>query len=146
MTSDGKSGIPLFRLKACRLDENNLISTNKPLPALRDYHDRIVKYGEQLEYQILATKGNPINACDWFYWFGFDIMGDLALGRSFDMLTNASWHGAIATMREGMDMLGVFTPVPWLCRLGFSIPGAATGWKRMVSWCEQRMKERLEVC
>lgn len=72
-------------------------------------------------------------------------MGDLALGASFEMLVHERWHYAIAMMRKFMWLYGPFSAVPWLARIGFSIPGAAQGWKDFIVWCRQRMTERIMV-
>lgn len=43
---------------------------------MRDYTDQLLQH-------IEATNGMPINVTDWFNFFSFDIMGDLAFGRCF---------------------------------------------------------------
>ncbi|KAK3170215.1 hypothetical protein OEA41_009601 [Lepraria neglecta] len=60
------------------------------------------------------------------------------------MLSTGKKHFAIYLMNNGMTLLGLFTPTPWLARLGFSIPGVATGWKKMFVWSDEQMQERLE--
>ena len=72
-------------------------------------------------------------------------MGDLTLAKLFNMLSDENWHYAILMMRDFMWLLGPFSPIPWLARLGFGIPGVARGWKRWLLWCEERMTERIEV-
>ena len=113
--------------------------------ALQDYDDRIIKYGAQLEQHLATNKGQPVHVNDWFYWFSFDVMGDLTLAKSFNMLIDERWHYAILMMRNFMYLLGPFSPIPWLARLGFGIPGAAQGWKKWVAWCTHRMAERVLV-
>ncbi|KAM0798207.1 cytochrome P450 [Usnea florida] len=111
--------------------------------SLQDYDARIIKYGSQLEQHLARTSGQPVHVNDWFYWFSFDVMGDLALAKSFDMLIDEKWHYAILMMRDFMWLLGPFSPIPWLARLGFGIPGVAHGWKSWIVWCKQRMSERI---
>lgn len=113
--------------------------------ALQAYDDRIIKYGRQLEVHLAKRAGQALQANDWFFWFSFDVMGDLALGRSFNMLVDEKFHHAIAMMRDFMWLLGPFSPTPWLCRLGFAAPGVARGWTKWLIWCEQRMSERIAV-
>ncbi|KAF2759886.1 cytochrome P450 monooxygenase-like protein [Pseudovirgaria hyperparasitica] len=113
--------------------------------ALESYHGRIVFYGDQLLQYLQSKQNQPIDVRECFYWFAFDIMGDLALGRSFNMLRNGQWHNVLATMRKGMSMLGPLTPVPWLARVGMAIPGAMKDWNNMCKWCEERMRERLQM-
>jgi hypothetical protein len=63
---------------------------NKPLInlALRGYEGRVRKYTDQLISQLNANAGKAINACKWFNFFSFDIMGDMAFGESFDMVAS----------------------------------------------------------
>ena len=72
-------------------------------------------------------------------------MGDLSFGKSFGMLETGRKHFAIDLLEEGMSLLGVFTPTPWLARVGFCIPGAATNWKKMFCWSDEQIQERLTV-
>jgi hypothetical protein len=36
--------------------------------------------------QLQAFTGKPLNASIWLNYYSFDVMGDLAFGKSFDML------------------------------------------------------------
>lgn len=60
--------------------------------ALRDYEPRVINYTDQLLCQIQATAGRPINVTDWFNFYSFDVMGDLAFGKSFNMLKDGVKH------------------------------------------------------
>jgi tryprostatin B 6-hydroxylase len=108
------------------------------------YEERVTKYCSQLEQQMAGSVGNVINLSSWFHFFSFDVMGDLSFGKSFNMLQTGKKHFAIDLMDNGMTLLGLFTPTPWLARIGFSIPGVATGWKKMFVWSDEQMRERLE--
>ena len=94
---------------------------------------------------IASHVGEPISANDIFYWFTFDIMGDLAYGKSFGMLSEHKWHYAIAWMNEFMGLLGPISPVPWLARFLFHVPGVTPKWHRFMDWCQDRMKDRLTM-
>lgn len=72
-------------------------------------------------------------------------MGDLTLARPFGMLVDERFHNAILMMRDFIWLLGPFSPTPWLCRLGFGIPGVARGWNNWLDWCKQQMSERILV-
>lgn len=113
--------------------------------ALRDYEHRCIKYASQLEQHLTATSGQPVLVNDWFYWFSFDVMGDLTMARSFNMLNDKTWHHVILMMRRFLALLGPITPVPWLARIAFNIPGATPGWGEFVRWCKIRVGERIEV-
>jgi hypothetical protein len=38
--------------------------------------------------QLNAKAGSAVNACQWFNYFSFDIMGDMAFGQPFDMVAS----------------------------------------------------------
>jgi tryprostatin B 6-hydroxylase len=81
----------------------------------------------------------------WFGFLSFDVMGDFAFATSFGMLKNGKWDEGVKLVRDGMNILGPISPVPWLAQIGFMIPGAAKTWKQMLQWCTETMKRRLEV-
>ena len=74
-------------------------------------------------------------------------MGHIAFSRSFNMLCDGKLHYAVRMIRSGMSLLGAFSPVPWLIRLGFEIPvhPAAQNLHRLLTWCLKQMDERTQV-
>ena len=105
----------------------------------------MIKYGDQLERHLAATGERPVRINDWFYFFTFDMMGEFAFGKSFNMLTTEKWQYTTLLMRKFLSLLGPLTPVPWFCRLGFGFPGAAPEWKQFVKYCNECMDERVQV-
>ena len=71
-------------------------------------------------------------------------MGELAFGKSFNMLKSEEHHHVIRLLADGMKLLGLVSPAPWLARIGFEIPGLANGWEKMFQWSDKHMQERLE--
>ncbi len=136
-----------FTTKGSRLDLKLCSSDPVFFAALLNYEDRVLNYAKQLERCIASVGGTPVNVTPWFYWFSFDIMGDFAFAKSFNMLSDQKWHNAITLLRNGMALLGPLTAVPWLAQIAFSIPGfwIVRDWKKMVSFAEQSMKERIAV-
>lgn len=101
----------------------------------------------QLDGQIAKAAGAAINVTSLFYYYAFDIVGRLAFEKSFNMLEKGASHPEANLLRQGMALLGPLTPVPWLARIGLSvpIPGLIHNWKKMVRWSGKQLKERLEV-
>ena len=90
-------------------------------------------YADQLEQLVAQRQGQPIIANQYFQWFGFDVMGQVAFSKDFSMLRNTQWHSAIKVLRDGMAVLGPLTPVPWLMILGSDMTiGASADFKKMV--------------
>ena len=75
-------------------------------------------------------------------------MGQLAFSNSFGMLEEEKWHHAISLLRKGLELVGPFTPVPWLTRIAFDVPILPTvrNFVKMEEWCARRMDERISVC
>lgn len=97
----------------------------------------------------IAETGDIFDATEWFYWFSFDVMGDFAFAKSFEMLRDERWHHTVIMLRRAMGLLGPLSPVPWLAQIGFDlIPNfwVVKDWFSMMNWCKKRMSERIEVC
>lgn len=116
------------------------------MEALRAYEDRILGYSRALQAQISRLSGQPISASDWFHFYSFDVMGDIAFGRSFEMLKTGKPHFALNLLKEGMAPLGLLGPVPWAFCVLTSIPGLGGGFKTFVNWCTEQVEKRKEVC
>lgn len=54
--------------------------------ALRGYEQRLQVYQQRLIQHVTSKKGQSINVSEWFSLYSFDVMGDLAFGKSFDLL------------------------------------------------------------
>lgn len=64
----------------------------------------------------------------------FDIMGDLALAASFEMLDSSEQHRAI---KENVKSVALHRPV-WVFQVLTSIPGAANKWWSFIRYyCEK---------
>lgn len=111
--------------------------------ALRGYEERIKPYGQQLVDQLAAFGGKPVNVTEWFDYFAFDVMGDLAFGESFGMLESGESHWAVKLLSEGMDPLHLMLP-PWTFRILTAIPGLAAGYWKFIHYCSQRLDERMK--
>ena len=75
-------------------------------------------------------------------------MGDLTFGKSFQMLENKKAHPVTEMLRKSLEMLGFFTPAPWLMRLGvdlFPRIGVIKQWKALIRYSENQMDERKKV-
>ena len=72
-------------------------------------------------------------------------MGDLAFGKSFDMLKDGKEHFAIQQLKDGMAALGPLTPVPWLFILCAALPGLTRDWNKMLAWSSQQVHKRIKV-
>ena len=80
-----------------------------------------------------------------FYLFSFDVMSDLAFGEPLNMLTSEENHFTVSLLQDGMDLLGPLSPVPWLVRIGMSVPGVAQNFKDLLLWSANKLQQRMKV-
>ncbi|KAL8938660.1 MAG: hypothetical protein Q9216_003780 [Gyalolechia sp. 2 TL-2023] len=114
--------------------------------ALEKYESQVISFAYQLE-QILSDKaGQKLNVNQYFYWFSFDVMGQFAFSKSFQMLQHQKWHHAVRILRAGLKIVGSLTPVPWLVRVSFDLPllRIVRDFQAMELWCAARMDERIK--
>lgn len=91
----------------------------------------------------MSLNGQPINVTKWFNLYSFDFMGDLAFGKSFQMLENQE-HGAIKLLKDAIRPLGFGFPT-WFFRLITAVPGLTRDWWRFIDFCAQQLEQRLNV-
>lgn len=113
--------------------------------ALRSYEGRVLKYARSLVDHLSEFAGKPVNATEWLAFFGFDVMGDLAFGKSFDMLESGEKHFALKLMAQGQAALGFLGSVPWAPPILKRIPGLMKNMKIWIKWCSQQVEERRKV-
>jgi len=75
--------------------------------ALRGYERRIETHGDELVRQIGAFSSGGVDVSKWFNLYSFDVMGDLAFGKSFGMLQSGEEHYAVKLLQEGMEPMGL---------------------------------------
>jgi hypothetical protein len=83
--------------------------------AIRGYEKRIQPYVEELAKKIEEFHGKAVNVSDWFNFFGYDAMGDMAFGKNFGMVEKGEEHFAIKLMKEGLSVLSVLCKSLFLC-------------------------------
>lgn len=128
--------------------------------AIRGYETRVGRYNNAFVEQIEARSGIniPVSVCpsddadigtgqaldasQWFSLYGFDVMGDLSFGKSFDSIESGKTHWAIELLNEGMKFAGRSFP-EWFFRVLTAIPGAAKDFFRFNTFCDQRLDDRI---
>ncbi|KAI4213021.1 MAG: hypothetical protein LQ351_004365 [Letrouitia transgressa] len=117
------------------------------LIALQSYEVQLKLYAHQLERLIAQSAGKPTNINQYIYWFSFDVMGQFAFSKPFDMLIGKRWHHAVQMLRAGLALVGPLSPTPWLVRLAVDFPvvSVVRDFQKMEAWCADQMDERIEV-
>jgi tryprostatin B 6-hydroxylase len=86
-----------------------------------------------------------MNVSKWFHYYSFDIVGDLAFGKSFDMLKNGRIHFAIELLERGMAASGVLTPISWMIPVMAAAPIIGSEYRRLCDWCAEQVEQRRKM-
>jgi cytochrome P450 len=78
------------------------------------------------------------------YYFGFDVMGDLSFGKSFDMLKTGESHFVVKLLKGAMFPLGWMTPAPWIIPLLLNTVGAGP-MSTFITWSEEQIENRKKM-
>ena len=118
--------------------------------ALSQYEGRLLRKAEQFEDVVSESimEHKPVNAKSICYWLAFDVMGEFAVGKSFNMLETKDWHQIIHVLRRAMSVLGPLSAKPWLAILGRSLfpwLWRMRDFNQFIDFCKESMKERIEV-
>ena len=115
------------------------------IKALDGYSFPITSHSLELERQIAASNGKPLDVSQWFNYFSFDVMGDLAFGQSFDMLQSGEKHFLLPLLERGTKALGLIGSLPWLFTILTKVPGISADYWVFLRWCESQMLHRKKV-
>ncbi|OAG38665.1 hypothetical protein AYO21_07171 [Fonsecaea monophora] len=118
-------------------------TTDSSCTALRDYEPRVKLFTQSLTQQIAARTGQPLNASQWFNYYSFDVMGDLAYGKSFDMLETGGSHWAIDLLNEGIYYMGTLGHVTWAVILFTYVPILNRKFRQFLAFCEKMIDDRV---
>jgi tryprostatin B 6-hydroxylase len=111
---------------------------------LLGYEERLSFHRQLLLESIDKKSPNPINQTALINYFTYDVMGDLAFGKSFRMLESEEEHFALMLLKRGLFIVGYVIPI-WVTRMIIGIPGAQNDWNTFSSYCAQQLDERIQV-
>ena len=76
-------------------------------------------------------------------------MGDLAFGKSFDMLKTGRPHHFMSVMADGIRLLGVLNPLTWVIPIFAATPILGADYRELLRWsgeqADQRKKMKIDV-
>ncbi|KAI9036273.1 cytochrome P450 [Aspergillus affinis] len=110
--------------------------------ALRCYEPRVKKYTSQLMDAIDKRIGTPINMATWFNYLSFDVMGDMAFGKSFDMLSTGQEAYLLKQVHTDMKTIGLFSHLTWLFPFFKRTPGINADYLKQWNWIDSQVQER----
>ena len=89
---------------------------------------------------MISHAGSVVDATKWFYRFGFDSMGAIAFGESFDTIDSEKNRWVFDVLMSGTVPFAVFGPIPWAFIILGRLPGSP--FLKFVNWCTALVDER----
>jgi hypothetical protein len=72
--------------------------------------------------KLKEYKGKPVVINDWCHYITFDVMGDVAFGKSYGQLEAGRLHQGVAIIGQWLSIAVLIFQVPWLLCIMQSIP------------------------
>lgn len=115
-----------------------------PSLALKDYEERVGRYTDQLLGRVEEFKGETFDITRWFNFYTFDVMGELAFGKSFRQLEDNVEHYLLQVSRDAQRMIGgVFLFQPWFIPTFRTTPILNWEWLKLQKWSSEQIDHRL---
>jgi cytochrome P450 len=113
---------------------------------MRKYEERVSEHTATLIAKIddAARSGTPFNVAKWFHFYGWDVMGHVGFGRSFEMLRDGIKHHFYTLVEENVVLIALFSRLIWLFPIFKSIPVVNYKYKRGRAWIEGFARARVE--
>lgn len=105
----------------------------------------MLEHCNKLVTQILSRGNSPIDMARFCSFFGFDVMGDLSFGKSFNMLTDGNSHYILDHMESTRPAVGALICIPWLFILIQSLPIIRSQRANWIAWCGSQVAERKKM-
>lgn len=102
-------------------------------------------YTDQLMEKLAESDGTALDMAKWFNFYSFDVMGDLAFGKPFDMLKDGVVHDYMKVVHTNMMAIGAFSHLIWLFPIIKAIPMLNRHNELFQKWLYQHVRERREV-
>ncbi|KAJ7461562.1 high nitrogen upregulated cytochrome P450 monooxygenase 2, partial [Mycena latifolia] len=117
--------------------------------SLQEYESIVANRVTQLVDRLEGLSG-PVDISEWFSFFTFDFMGDMAFGGGFEMMRDGGDREGLWTIvSQGIVATSVLAHIPWLVPILQKIPKANEGIKRLqtfsVGCATRRIKSGSQV-
>jgi len=85
----------------------------------------------------------PIDITRWLSYYVFDVMGNLAFGKTFDIIRDGEESYFLRTSRTDMGVIGYLKHQPWLFPLFAKAPLVNANHLAFWKWIEDCMRSEL---
>ncbi|KAK8121169.1 cytochrome P450 67 [Apiospora kogelbergensis] len=112
--------------------------------ALNNYEERVDRHTDQLLRRIEEHQGSEFNVTRWFSFYTFDVMGELAFGKSFRQLEDNAEHYMAKVARETQRTIGgLLLYTAWIMNTFRETPILNWAWIAFQKWCNEQVDDRL---
>ncbi|KAJ5120265.1 hypothetical protein N7448_010934 [Penicillium atrosanguineum] len=99
----------------------------------------------QLVEVVDRDLASPIDMTRWFSYYAFDVMGNLAFGKSFNMIAEGKEAYFLKTIRTDMTNIGHLKYMPWIFPILMNIPLINANNLNFWKWIESQFLERSAI-
>jgi len=116
--------------------------------ALREYEPRIAFHVGRLLGRVeeSAASQKPLEVTNYMNFFAFDMMGELAFGKGFEMLRDGRPNFFLETFHEQARGVGLGGHAIWLGPVVQSLPSVQAEMRKFWDWVGTQVTERRKVC
>ena len=100
---------------------------------------------DQLLHIIEDRLGESINITELIDYYAFEVMGNLAFGKPFNMLTDQKDAYFLNVIRNDMRLVGYLLNLPWLSYLFLRTPLLNRNHNHFWTWIGKELTERISV-
>ncbi|TFK52931.1 cytochrome P450 [Heliocybe sulcata] len=143
-----RTSLQLLRDKAAHSRRRKMWDRGLGDRALRDYEPRVLNHCFELLH-LLKSRSSLAQVVDltpYLSNWGFDVIGDLAVGQQFNMLkSGGTAQHVLANMSDAKFFQVLLVTAPWLFTLlARTVPYAKRKRERWIQWCQAIFLERKE--
>lgn len=112
--------------------------------ACQDFVPRMSRLSDLFIQKLSEYNGQPVVINDWCHYITFDVMGDVAFGRSYGQLEAGRIHPGIAMINQWLSFAVLILQVPWLVGVMQQIPVEDPN-ETMKKFAAASLREREQV-
>jgi hypothetical protein len=115
------------------------------LSANMEFEPRLLSLINLLVSKFSDYDGTPVEVTNWFRCFVFDVMGALALNKTYGSIENGKLYPGIQDMQDFIWAEIMIGQVPWLACTLSQIPGLPDPAADLKNFCIEGLKDRAKV-
>ncbi|CAL1711925.1 unnamed protein product [Somion occarium] len=117
--------------------------------SLQGYEAGIARRASQVVNKLNESVGKETDLVKWINYFAFDVMGEMAFGRSFNMITEGDKGGIWDTLGKFALQGAIASHIPWARGVFLKVPMFSKHFGKMrqfgMGCAMQRMKSEAKV-